>query len=366
MLRIESNAYANENTNVLQYSLFRHRKNGNFVEMSRLSTVAAETQPGATRAIAGPALTAELCPVCAHAGCQEVRRAPDRLHGRTEEYILMRCTACSLIRLSRPPKPAEMGKHYSRAYDELIAGAGEDAEDRWRTRKQELAKYKQSGALLDLGCSSGSFLTSMRSRSWELFGIEMSPESGKIARTKSGGEIFIGNILEAPFEPEMFDVITCFDVLEHLYEPVQVMSRVAEWLKPGGIFFVQVPNINSAESRVFGRYWQGLELPRHLFHYSPESLRNVAQIAGLAEVSIETRRNQTVETSLRYVCDDALKAVGITRTPLAHAKEPGFLWKVARRLWRITILQLLMVLAPSIGSGEAIFAIFRKTDARNR
>jgi 2-polyprenyl-3-methyl-5-hydroxy-6-metoxy-1,4-benzoquinol methylase len=328
--------------------------------MSALFTAVAETELGGTDGSARKAPTVESCPVCGHLGGRELLHAPDWLHGRSEQYILTRCDACSLVWLNEPPKPEEMHKHYTIAYNELIAGAGENAEDRWTTRKKNLAKYKQSGALLDLGCSSGSFLASMRSDCWKLYGIEMSAESAKIAQSKSGGEIFIGNILGAPFEREMFDVITCFDVLEHLYEPVQVMTKVAEWLRPHGIFFVQVPNINSAEARVFGRYWQGLELPRHLFHYSPDSLRNVAQTAGLVELSIETTRNQTVETSLRYLFDDAFKAIGIIRTPLAYSKRPGLPWRVARKLWRLTVLQLLMVLAPAIGSGEAVLAVFRK------
>ena len=113
-------------------------------------------------------------------------------------------------------------------------------------------------------------------------------------------------------------MITCFDVLEHLYEPRRVMAKVAEWLKPGGIFYVLVPNIDSAEARVFGSYWHGLELPRHLFHYSPASLKFLAETAGLREVSLETRRNPAVGTSLRYVWDDVFSAVGIRRTPVAY------------------------------------------------
>ena len=79
---------------------------------------------------------------------------------------------------------------------------------------------------------------------------------------------------------ESFDVITCFDVLEHLYEPRRVMAKVGEWLKPGGIFYVLVPNVDAAEARVFGSYWHGLELPRHLFHYSPASLKFLAELGG--------------------------------------------------------------------------------------
>ena len=175
--------------------------------------------------------------------------------------------------------------------------------------------------------------------------------------------MFVGDILEAPFRRESFDVITCFDVLEHLYEPRQVMARVSEWLKPGGIFYVLVPNVDSAEARVFGSYWHGLELPRHLFHYSPASLKFLAESAGLREVSLETRRNPAVGTSLRYVWDDVFGAVGIRRTPVAYRSEAGLPWRAARKLVRMTALRALLAMAPLVGGGESIHAIFQKEEA---
>ena len=82
-----------------------------------------------------------------------------------------------------------------------------------------------------------------------------------------------------------------------------------------------MPNVESAEARVFGSYWHGLELPRHLFHYSPGSLKFLAVSVGLREVSLETRRNPAVGTSLRYVWDDIFRAVGIRPTPVAFRGE---------------------------------------------
>ena len=137
----------------------------------------------------------------------------------------------------------------------------------------------------------------------------------RAAEAKTGAQVFVGHILDATFPRESFDVITCFDVLEHLYEPRRVMARVGEWLKPGGIFYVLVPNIDSAESRVFGSYWHGLELPRHLFHYSPAALQCLAESAGLQVVSLETRRNPAVGTSLRYVWDDVFGAARYPPNP---------------------------------------------------
>jgi len=252
-----------------------------------------------------------------------------------------------------------MQEHYTAAYHKLISGAGDDP-SRWNRRRADLLRFKQSGSLLDLGCSSGSFLASMRSDSWSLYGVEMSANEAATAEARTAGKIVVGTVLDAPFPAESFDAITCFDVLEHLYEPRRIMAKVSYWLKPGGVFYVQVPNIDSAEARVFGTYWHGLELPRHLFHYSPASLNFLAESAGLRPLLLETRRNPAVGVSLRYVWDDVFGAVGIRRTPVAYRADGGITWRAARKVVRMTILRGLLVMAPLVGGGEAIHAIFRK------
>lgn len=154
----------------------------------------------------------EPCPVCGHAGAQEWLRGPDRFHGRQENYTLVRCPECSLVWLSHPPEPGKMHLHYTDAYHKLISAAGENSPERWRDRKTALAPQKRLGALLDLGCSSGTFLESMRGESWELYGIEMSAENARIAEERTNARVFVGDILDASFPRESFDVITCFDV----------------------------------------------------------------------------------------------------------------------------------------------------------
>ena len=127
----------------------------------------------------------EPCPVCGHVGAQQWLRGPDRFHGRQEKYTLVRCPACSLVWLSNPPRPAEMHLHYTDAYDKLISASGQNSPHRWRARKAALMPHKQSGALLDLGCSSGSFLESLKGEGWKLHGIEMSADCAKIAEENS-------------------------------------------------------------------------------------------------------------------------------------------------------------------------------------
>jgi len=310
-----------------------------------------------------PPGVAEPCPVCGQFGAREWLRAPDRFHGKQEKYLLMRCAGCSLVWLSNPPRPGDMHLHYTDAYHKQISAAGTNSPERWQRRQQTLVEYKRSGALLDLGCSSGSFLAYLRSAAWKLYGIEMSAEGARTAEATSGAHVFVGDVLKAPFSPESFDVITCFDVLEHLYEPREVMARVSNWLKPGGIFYILVPNVDSAEGRIFRSYWHGLELPRHLFHYSPASLKFLAESVGLRLASLETRRNPAVGTSLRYVFDDIYRAAGIRRTPVAYLAEASLPWRAVRKLVRMTVLRLVLAMAPLAGEGESIHAVFSKDKA---
>ena len=253
-----------------------------------------------------------------------------------------------------------MGEHYGPDYDRSVAAAG-DSLERWKGRVEEIARYKSGGSLLDLGCSSGGFLQAMKDPSWKLYGIEMSDVVASRAESITGAKVFVGDILDAPYMPASFDVITCFHVFEHLYQPQAVLRKIAEWLKPGGIFYVMIPNIDSAGARIFGSYWYALELPRHLYHFSPKSLSNLANSVGLEQMSLTTNREVFVENSVRYLIDEMCLRAGIRRTPLARAKAPGILFRLIRKAFRLTVLPVLNGMAALAGDGESIHAIFRKT-----
>src|SRR5579863_850229 len=280
------------------------------------------------------------CLVCGTEDTEPLLTAPDRFHGASIVYRLVRCTSCSLVWLENPPKPARMGEHYGPDYDRAVAAAG-DSPERWRGRVKEIAQYKSGGSLLDLGCSSGAFLEAMKSPSWKLYGIEMSDEVASRAESATGGQVFVGDILDAPFAPGSFDVITCFHVFEHLYDPPAVLRKAAEWLKPGGIFFAMMPNIDSAGARIFQSYWYAMELPRHLFHFSPKSLGNLAHSLELEQVSLVTHREVFIEKSVSYLIDEMFRRAGYPRAPLAKAKAPGIPFRVVRKAFRLTVLPVL-------------------------
>lgn len=304
---------------------------------------------------------------CMLCGCKEVTeylRAPDRFHLRRRVYQLLRCPCCSLVWLDNSPTPGEMSDHYGPEYEKFIRSATEqNPEKAWRGPRENVLHYKHGGNLLDLGCGAGAFLGTMRIPGWNLYGIEISEHASRIAQISTGATVFCGDILTAEFPENSFEVITCFHVFEHLYHPRQVMQQVLKWLKPGGMFFLYVPNIDSAEARLFRSYWYPLELPRHLYHFSPTSLSNLAKAVGLQEVSLSTQRVSFFEYSTRYILDDIFRAFSINRLPLAQAKDPGLLRKVWRKLVRFAALPFIAGAMSLAGDGEIVEAMFKKRNA---
>lgn len=306
----------------------------------------------------GEELTMHGCIICGTNICQNFLRSPDRFHGRSIGYQLVRCSSCSLVWLEAPPAPSEMWQHYGKAYDRAISRAGKDARF-WAGRRATVLKHKSGGTVLDLGCSSGGFLASLAGPSWNRFGIEMSENVARVAES-SGAQVFVGDILDAPFQPESFDVITCFHVFEHLHQPRQVLAKVHQWLKPGGIFYAEMPNIDSLDAFIFRSYWHSLELPRHLYHFSPLSVRRLLLAAGFSEIQIETTPATYAEHSIRYLVDHLYSRIGLSRPPAAVDKSSTLPWRVVRKLNRLTIFALLGRFAAACGRGPDLRAVFQK------
>lgn len=103
--------------------------------------------------------------------------------------------------------------------------------------------------------------------SWELYGVEPVFIAAQFARTRFNLNIFQGTLSESCFPSEFFDVVTWWDALEHVPDPSTCLNETVRVLKPGGWLFVQTPDPNSWEARLFGSYWVGYDAPRHLFMF---------------------------------------------------------------------------------------------------
>jgi SAM-dependent methyltransferase len=144
------------------------------------------------------------------------------------------------------------------------------------------ARFTSRSRLLDVGCGSGAFLHAIGTLTGcEVCGVDLSRAAVVAAKQAHGVEVFAGTLPEAPFADESFDVVTAWWYLEHVPNPVEVLRKVHQLLKPDGRCIMGVPNVDSFNARVFRDRWFHLDCPRHLYLYSPATISRLLEQAGL-------------------------------------------------------------------------------------
>jgi len=169
--------------------------------------------------------------------------------------------------------------------EELRAGRLQKSRS-WRkeTEKVRLVEgFSPGGRILDVGCADARFLLALDPKKWTRTGVEFSERTVRLV-SEAFPELCLipGDIYSENLAPGSFDVICFWHVLEHLPAPLKVLTRVRELLRPGGLVFISLPNLDSLQARLFRGFWYGLDdVPRHLHHFSPRSLQRILSGAGL-------------------------------------------------------------------------------------
>lgn len=146
-------------------------------------------------------------------------------------------------------------------------------------------RHQRPGKVLDVGCGRGLLLNKLRERGWETHGTELSEEAAAYAREKLNLPVTAKKLEDALFPSGEFDLVVLWHVLEHVRAPRLMLHEVARILKPGGMLLVAVPNFGSWEARFSGKGWFHLDVPRHLTHFTPSTLKEGLAEAGLSIVS---------------------------------------------------------------------------------
>ena len=133
--------------------------------------------------------------------------------------------------------------------------------------------------LLDIGCGSGAFLAAARRRSYQVTGMDFSPHS-VASLGRQGIRCFQATTENFDFEGRRFDVITLFHVLEHLRDPAKSLQSILRLARTHTVFVLQVPLLDSFQSRLFGRRWYGLDPPRHLTQFTRKGLLALLESCG--------------------------------------------------------------------------------------
>jgi len=284
---------------------------------------------------------------------------PDRLLGLAGEFRLVQCQVCGLIR-QNPRLIWDSLKHYYEGDYSAYAGLIRDEPSRWRQLDRRYGMWKQlrfvershptGGRMLDVGSGTGAFLEeALRSGRWQVVGLEPNERAAAYTRDALKIEVHDGRFSDSNLPLGTFDVITLWNVLEHVPSPTADLRRALELLRPGGRLVFTVPNVESVEARLFGRFWVGWDLPRHLYLFPRPSLHNLLRDIGLkvdAEACISSS-HAAVRDSLGFWAQSWPRRLRwlsrplhmvFTSLPARLATGPVF-W-VLDRLRRSTILVL--------------------------
>jgi 2-polyprenyl-3-methyl-5-hydroxy-6-metoxy-1,4-benzoquinol methylase len=224
------------------------------------------------------------CPGCGHTRA----RARFAIEGLTARLVV--CPVCGLGRLHPMPSEAEVAAFYPPEY---YGDEGKKfvplIELPLRLVGQRHVRFlmrdlRPGARVLDLGCGRGVLLGALADRGFDVHGVELSEAAARGADPRA--QIRIAPTLAAAGYPAaFFDRAVVWHVLEHLRDPAATVAELRRVLRPGGELVLSVPNFGSAQARWAGAAWFHLDPPRHLWHFSLDSLRRLVTRAGFVVAS---------------------------------------------------------------------------------
>ncbi len=314
-------------------------------------------------------MTADACNLCGSKDFRPLLVNHDRMFRKEKEYRLVRCASCGLIRQEPIPTQQEIESFYPKTYYSLSSGMHKKAAlalarirqgQGWKDRiiavlssplfriwfNRTLPPCKGKMRLLDVGCGDGAFLSIAKKLGFEVYGVEPSDFNPALSQ-EEGFTIYKGPLDGAGFGNEFFDVVTINHVLEHTTDPAAMFADVKRIVKPGGFVIIAVPNMRSLGFRFFGKYWQDLDTPRHIYLFSIPNLIEYGRKSGLKVEKLNFNGlPDSYKNSVRYLLEEKLG-------------KPFEYPPLIRKLLTIPLF-IPAELANVLGFGEYVEIVFRK------
>jgi SAM-dependent methyltransferase len=218
-----------------------------------------------------------ICPGCHGFEWHEIS-------GQDESYSLRECPTCGCCRIAAASVPDEG------LYDSYYAG--EDAQRlsgifdvlwRWKRRARARLILRHAPArarVCDIGCERGELLNLLKQEGCVVAGTQVSQVAAEFAQRQFGIEVYVGEVMDAPFAKGPFDVVLMLNVLEHVPDPERYVAHVARMLVAGGAFWVEVPNVASPTARWAGKRWLHHDHAHHLWGFSLDGLARLLRRHG--------------------------------------------------------------------------------------
>lgn len=224
-----------------------------------------------------------ICNVCQKPRLQYAFSAVDYITG--DNFELWLCPDCQAMTTIPQLNDLELQKYYQGVYYGRRKSFIDQIINNERIKKiKKLKPANAAPAILDIGCGNGLFLNGLKKLGWKISGTELAPESHVHPNVLP----FVCNkpVDECMFADESFDIITMWHTLEHFTDPMKYLHEANRLLKTGGVLVIEVPNFKSWQSRLTGKYWSPLEVPRHRTHFSPEALTIFLKKTGFQPIKI--------------------------------------------------------------------------------
>ena len=226
------------------------------------------------------------CYCCGKSNFQLYVKAKDNYS--SEYFDIVKCSDCGFIFTNPRPGIEEIGNYYTSTdyishnshSKGLIPRIYRIARKYMMGKKLSLINNiigkKQDFSLLDFGCGTGDFLGFVKQHNIFAEGVEPDQHAREIARSINHADTYSVESSKN-IEQEKFDVITLWHVLEHIHDLHNQIEFFYKWLKKEGKLLIAVPNIESYDAEKYGKYWDALDVPRHIYHYSPKNIRQIIE-----------------------------------------------------------------------------------------
>lgn len=230
------------------------------------------------------------CPVCGSASLQPVLSAKDYTVSG-EQFSIVECGDCTLRFTQDVPSAAAIAPYYksenyishTNTSKGLINSLYQSVRKRTLKQKRKLIEKTtgvKTGNLLDVGSGTGAFVGEMQSKGWQITGLEPDEDARKVALEVNKVTLSdIGQFFQ--LQAGTYDAITMWHVLEHVHELQAYIDQLKSLLKEKGKLFIAVPNYTSADAAIYKEYWAAYDVPRHLYHFSPQSIKVLVEKHGM-------------------------------------------------------------------------------------
>lgn len=283
------------------------------------------------------------CPLCGNTAPRQLKDW-ERAH-------LSQCPACKFTFARLIPSQDDLIRHYQKyGRNDFLSSI---TIKRYHELLDLFEPYKKTGRLLDVGCGIGYFLIEAKKRGWNVYGTEFTPEAIEICRSK-GIHMYEGVLNSANYEPESFDIITSFEVIEHINTPHAEITNFSSVLRTGGLVYLTTPNFNSLSRLLAGKKWNIVSYPEHLSYYTPHTLSFLFRKHGFKKLCLRT----TGISISRIKISRKIK----TNKPVSKNSDDEKIRQLAEHKWYMHFLKTsINYMLTLIGKGDTIKGIFIKT-----